>query len=448
MTLKNFSKEQKQYAVLGLLAVAILVILVALGVRFSMGTISVAKDELYELTTKIDSAEQALSKSQKTSEEYAETIDKLRKYLRNAPPERNCYSWATEVIYSKSRLANLEIDSIEELSYTQLRQSSPKGRDSKVSFESYSVRISAHGGYENTKYFLHLFEQDYPLVRFSGLEISSGNKPDVHDIQLYMQWPYNFGEVTNNWDVVTGKTVKTATVNDGEEPGVVEEPAVEPANESTISVQPVTKPDPVREPYPPTSRPQVEEAPASKPVTEPAAATQPGINDSEEQAEPPSVDGTLKEAVADETEPVSEPEILVEPVADVELQTVAQPATVVGPQLPADSLVDPASEPTTDQDLLEMMGAVETSDSAQLPEEPTVEVMEAEPQLHAVSTSNLWSQSSVGSQTGSVSVAVSSDVETGKNEQINEEPGSKDSAQEGVLWSAFLDDLKEENNEN
>jgi len=476
MILKNLSKEQKQYAVLGLLAVAILVILMALGIRFSMGTITVAKEELAGLTDNIESAEQALSRSQQTSTEYVKTIGMLKEYLTNAPPERNCYSWATEVIYSKSRLANLEIDSIEELSISQLRKAAPKDSDSPISFESYSVRISAHGGYENTKYFLKLFEQDFPLVRFSGLEISAGKNLDSHDIQLYMQWPYNFGQVTNKWDVVASKALNIAAVNDGQETARPQEPASVPVKKSSPADTSVTQSDPVREPYPPTSRPTAEVVPAPKPVIEAAAAeSQPGTHDAVAHVEPPSIEVAPEPAIDDvaqpplgdtapptvapieepppaitesivDAQPVSEPETLEVPVADIEPQSVIEPEPVVEPQPEAEAMADPASPSAMDQDLLLLMSAAEKPDAASVSGEPKTEPKADASQMDSASGSNLWSQSQVEPQT--VSEASSNDVESVESEQINEETGNKESTRKGTLWGKFFGgDQKGESNE-
>lgn len=334
MSLKDFSKEQKQYVALGLLAAAILVILIVLGIRFSMATIATAKEELDDLTAKISSANQALSRGRQTSEEYVETVVEMKEYLKNAPPERNYYSWATQVIYSKARLADLEIDSIDEISMPQRQRSGPEDA-AAISFESYSLRISAHGGYENTKYFLNLLRQDYPLVRFSGVEISSGQSRDEHDVQLFMQWPCNFGEISKNWDAVANKKMKVAAFNDDQEVAALKGP--EPVDEATIPVtSSVAGPDPVREPYPPTTRPGLEEAPALKPAVKPTAPkTQPGM-DAGSPVVPLPVDSAPKPATNDEIQailsnaaaPVAEPEPLQVPESGIE----HKPALVVEPQ--------------------------------------------------------------------------------------------------------------------
>ena len=258
MSLKDLSKEQKQYVALGLLSASILIILMALGIRFSMATISTAKEELDGLTAKINSANQALSRSRKTSEDYVETIAMLKEYLTNAPPERNYYSWATEVIYSMARFADLEIDSIDEISMPQQRLSVPDADAAAISFESYSLRITGHGGYENTKYFINLLKKNYPLVRFSGVEISSGQNPESHDVQLFMQWPFSFGEITRNWDAIASTQMKMAESKDSDEL----EPPKESVHVPAVPVKPLSKMGPAREPHPPTTRPDFEVAPA------------------------------------------------------------------------------------------------------------------------------------------------------------------------------------------
>jgi hypothetical protein len=260
MNIKDLSKEQKQYIALGLLSTAILVILMVLGIRFSMATISTAKEELDVLTDKINRANQALSRSKQTSKEYVDTIDVLKKYLANAPPERNYYSWATEVIYSKARLADLEIDSIDEISIPNQRRSGTDAAAATISFDSYSLRIMGHGGYENTKFFINLLKKDYPLVRFSGVEISSGKNPEAHDVQLFVQWPFNFGDITRNWDAIADKKLKMTASNESHEATSPAEP--EAAPKPVKSVTTAVKPDAVREPHPPTTRPVRKVTPA------------------------------------------------------------------------------------------------------------------------------------------------------------------------------------------
>lgn len=410
MSLRDLSKEQKQYVALGALAVAILVILMVLGVRFSMSTISAAKEELDDLTAKISNANRALSRSRQTSEDYVETAEVLRHYLMNAPPERNYYSWATEVIYSKARLTHLEIDSIDEISIPQRQR--PVAGAAPISFESYSIRIMAHGGYENTKYFLNLLKQDFPLLRFSGVEISSGQSPESHDIQLFMQWPFNFGELTKNWETVASTKMKIEEDSDGRKDMALEESGS--AQDPAAPVPPVAGPDTVREPYPPNTRPDVEETPAPRPAVKPAVPiTQPGM-DAERQR------------VITQSEPLVEPKPVAVPKA-----VAAAPEPVVAPPPQAESMTGPDPEPAVRQPQLPVISDTATDDTATASGPAPIEAMEAaaqqDPPPAAESPRNY--------------------VSTGKSEKLLEGILNKGNTREDASLSSFLDGLVGEINE-
>lgn len=381
MSLKELTKEQKQYLVLGGLAAVILGILLVLGVRFSMASISAAKEELDDLTGKIENAEQALSRSNKTSTDYVETVSILRGYLEKAPPARNYYSWATEVIYSKARSVGLEIDSIDEISMPLQAVSEDDGVG--ITFESYSLRLTAHGGYEDTKYFLKLIKKDYPLVRFSGIEISSGQSPDSHDIQLFLQWPFNIGEISKNWDTVATKQRMVSELSSESE---VPTNALlqQPVPDHEISAPDDKTEPPAREPHPPTTRPVADPQPTLQPVIssitperQERVNAQSGIEPTSADTGPtPATDAEIAallsgesspvveqmdsepqdEAAADSEQPeeapaVVEPQSVAEPEPVIELaeapQTVVVPQTVQETEIvfESDPVIEPASEP-------------------------------------------------------------------------------------------------------
>jgi len=147
-----------------------------------------------------------------------------------------------------------------------------------------------------------------------------------------------------------------------------------------------------------------------------------------------------------DAQPVSEPETLEVPVADIEPQSVIEPEPVVEPQPEAEAMADPASPSAMDQDLLLLMSAAEKPDAASVSGEPKTEPKADASQMDSASGSNLWSQSQVEPQT--VSEASSNDVESVESEQINEETGNKESTRKGTLWGKFFGgDQKGENNE-
>jgi hypothetical protein len=200
MSINRLTKEQKQYLGLGILITITLVLLVVFGTRFSLTSISEAKAELADLEQKIEDAQRALGTRTRTSEDFGRTMAALRDHLSNLPPDRNYYSWAMEIIYAKASQANLEINLIDEMSMVQSVGATEDAAGAKL--EAYSLRIAAQGGYESIKRFLEYMYQDQPSVRVTGIEVSSGHRPDVHDVQIFIQWPFNQEEIRKTWESV------------------------------------------------------------------------------------------------------------------------------------------------------------------------------------------------------------------------------------------------------
>jgi hypothetical protein len=199
MSLSGLTQEQKQYIILGAVGLVFVAVSLFFGIRFSVSSISVAREELDDLSRKIERADQSLEKRGSTVAELEETVARVKKHMGNAPPARNYYSWATEIIYSLARESRIEVDAVDEISETLLK----KGSDIKL--ESYSLRITAHGGYESIRRFLQEIEREQPLVRFTGLDINKSKKPEVHDVQLYLQWPLNLSSISRTWDAIAQK---------------------------------------------------------------------------------------------------------------------------------------------------------------------------------------------------------------------------------------------------
>ncbi len=152
MSLLDLRKEQKQYLILGVVAAVILAVLIVFGIKVSLSSISEARLELHGLTEKIESADKSVSANHRNDAEFRSTITELKAHLAKIPPDRNYYSWATEIIYNEARMVHFEIDTIDENTIAAPADD-PKEQDVVV-LESYSLRINAHGGYENVKGFL------------------------------------------------------------------------------------------------------------------------------------------------------------------------------------------------------------------------------------------------------------------------------------------------------
>jgi len=245
MNLLDLSKEQKQYLVLGVIVAIVLAILIIFGIKVSLSSISEARLELQDLAAKIETAEESLSKSQQGDAEFRATIAELTAHLANIPPDRNYYSWATEIIYIEARMVHFEIDAVDEIIIAAPVDNS-KEQD-QVKLESYSLRITARGGYENIKRFLQQITRNHPLVRVTGIEISSGSTPEIHDVQLFIEWPFDLSYITESWKSISEKKPESSRQEEAPKVAPPSEPVHEPESE-----QPVLE----KTPTPPAPRPE------------------------------------------------------------------------------------------------------------------------------------------------------------------------------------------------
>ncbi len=237
MNLADLTKEQKQYVGFGL-GIVVLVVLVAIGGRFGLSALSVVKLELAELTEKIERADKALALQNQNHKDFTQTTLLLRTQLENLPPQKNYYSWATEIVYSKGRDSGVEIQSVDEvLTRGKVKKAAGKG---SLSFEAYSFRIVARGGYEPIKQFISNIEEEHPLIRFTGLEISVSADPQVHEVRMFIQWPASFGDFEKRWEEIHEKQQK---LSKRVEPAPMESLVPQPA--PVVAAKPEPKPTPV-----------------------------------------------------------------------------------------------------------------------------------------------------------------------------------------------------------
>lgn len=239
----NLSKEHKQYVVLGAIVAVLLVVLIVFGIKVSLTSISAARLELVGLTEKIRSADITVTQNERDSAEFLATITELKAHLANIPPERNYYSWATEIIYKEARMVQFEVDAIDEAMLAAPVED-PK-EEKGVDLESYSLRINAHGGYESVKKFLNRIAVYHPLVRVTGVEISTGSEPEDHNIQIFIEWPFNLGYISESWgsSATNSPSNKTPVAKDSL-------PTNAPA---AVSQHGAT--EPIKKPVPPSTRP-------------------------------------------------------------------------------------------------------------------------------------------------------------------------------------------------
>ncbi len=342
MSLNTLTKEQKQYMVLGALVAVILLIVVVIGIRLSLSSVREAKAELTELEGKIDAADRTLSRRNVVSDDFQATMLELKEQIKNAPPERNYYSWATEVVYSQARMSGLEVDSIDEI--PSIQNKSPDETGEELKLESYALRVSAHGGYNNVKAFIKSMKESYPLVRFAGLDMASGASRDKHSVQLWLQWPFNLGKISESWDSVESKQQELALQE--RENALNAEAA---SNEAAARAQP--QPELKSEPTPPAPR-TVPKSATTPPSVRPESVVkvEPGPK-SEPTPPEPRVMPKPEPKQIEPIEPQPEPEVTLEPTTEPDLEPTPpepEPQPEVQVSEPEQAVaIEPEPEPET-----------------------------------------------------------------------------------------------------
>ena len=399
INLSDLTDKQKQYIVIGLVGGIALLAAIVFGVRFNMSSMKSGKTELKDLNTKIEQANQTLAERDGAFENFYQSVASLQNHLKNAPPEKNYYSWASEIIYSKGRLAGLIIESVDELN---VKRAKAGAKD--LTFETYPLRITARGGYAQAKAFLKSVEDADPLARFSGIEISSGSSPDSHSIQMFIQWPFRLGEVveickravvmnpaalTKASEALVGETelekksapVVAETPKPAPKPVVKPKPAVKPApvvaEAPKPAPKPLVKPKPVVKPAPVVAETP---KPAPKPKVEKPEPVEPVV--AEEKTEPEQVvtqDDESQAPVAVSVPTVAE-ELRPEPKSEKE-EGLGSLLASLGVSEETPKPVEPVSDAPADDGDLEAYLQQLSGGSA--PEEPQ-QLASAEPKLEIV----------------------------------------------------------------
>ena len=208
MDLNELTKEQKQLFALGGGALLVSALLIFAGIRTGFAPARAAQRDLEGLTGQMDLAKRSLLERKKTREEGEEIAATLEGLLQNLPPEKNYYSWATEIIYSIARKVGLDVDAIdEEKRPSKKTKKSRKGhsKKAKIYLNSYTLKIAAHGNYEEVKQFLAEVERNHPMVRVIRVDIQAGDAPEVHDVKISMQWPFHLASVRKAWEGVANQ---------------------------------------------------------------------------------------------------------------------------------------------------------------------------------------------------------------------------------------------------
>jgi len=184
MDLSNLSKQQKDRLLLMVMGGVLLVGGIGYGLKsvFAISASVESKNEILE--SKISRAERMVRMQNRLRKDSQEISAELKTYIKEAPPEKNYYSWASELLYALAKKTAFKIDRIEK------QGESAKSKADVLKISS-SLKIVAQGEYETCLNFLKTMEKEYPLVRVVSIDIKPGENVEVHKVNIVIQWPSN-----------------------------------------------------------------------------------------------------------------------------------------------------------------------------------------------------------------------------------------------------------------
>lgn len=142
-----------------------------------------AKKELTELQQKIEDARAVLRQESAIRNGLSSSVTKLEELTVHAPTLSDRYAWSYEYVSRCAKLARVELDSLEEVSFLGDNKKKPEDLP-------YEIKISTRCGYNNLVQLLWRLEKDNPLLRIKGVTISAErDNPQMHKVEIVMQWP-------------------------------------------------------------------------------------------------------------------------------------------------------------------------------------------------------------------------------------------------------------------
>lgn len=190
MNWSALTKKQQQMVV----ATAVMAVLQIVLLAYFLGWFKPAsarggsvRQELTDLEQKLESARTVLKREEAIERDLKASIEKLQTLTAYAPTLSDRYAWAYEYVSRCSTRAQVEVDSLEELSFFD----TSKSKDGKKPGEQpYEIVVVTRCGYNNLVEFIWRLEKGNPLLKIKEVTVSAvRDQPLSHQVRIVMQWP-------------------------------------------------------------------------------------------------------------------------------------------------------------------------------------------------------------------------------------------------------------------
>lgn len=196
MNFKDLSKEHKQYLVLGGIVVITslfaVINFVFLPMKAKWGD---ARTEFESLRSNVDEAHRMVKNERKIQANLEKSDEVLQRAAGEFLPDMdNPLSWATQKMYTQSRIVGVEIASVSEVGGSILLQAQTK--DDHRAFGSYAVRVITECSFDRLKALIEAMEESNPYLSITGLTVDSKpNRPNEHGVNMVIEWPICLNEI-------------------------------------------------------------------------------------------------------------------------------------------------------------------------------------------------------------------------------------------------------------
>jgi len=192
MDFSNLSKQEKDRLLLIVMATVLFVVGIGYTLNFALSMSADVEKKDEQLAEKINSVDRKLRREIVVTKQIQKIDAELKSYVKEVPLQKEYYVWATELIYDLAEKTNLDVSGIKKIGGTKAASKSKK----KIALEiSTNLKIVVKGDYQSVCNFLKRMEKEYPFVRIVAIEIKKGSKPDVHDVNIEIQWPFNLASL-------------------------------------------------------------------------------------------------------------------------------------------------------------------------------------------------------------------------------------------------------------
>jgi len=196
MDFSNLSKQERDRLLLIVMGTILFIVGIGYTLNFGLSMSADVEKKDKQLTKKINQADRKLRRKPLITKQIKSTSTKLKSYIKEVPLQKEYYVWATELIYDLAEKTDLKDPKIERIGGTKAPVKSKKKGKKKLSLEiSTNLKIIATGDYQSVCNFLTRLEKEHPFVRIVAIEITKGSKPDSHDVNIEIQWPFNLASL-------------------------------------------------------------------------------------------------------------------------------------------------------------------------------------------------------------------------------------------------------------